>query len=146
MRPSPLEGTVTFVGSTLSLNHCQIVRNSDLMVVGLILENQSQINNLVFNGFGVQDANTHSLMPELINLESGSIGQLVLNSLDSSNIVAPVAPDEFSNVGTVTGAGVLATGWEFPDAVMANGVPYISSNSGRPSIKVGGVVEPYTPS
>ena len=93
VRPSPLEGTVTFVGSTLSLNHCQIVRNFDLMVVGLILENQSQINNLVFNGFGVQDANTHSLMPELINLESGSIGQLVLNSLDSSNIVAPVAPD-----------------------------------------------------
>jgi hypothetical protein len=45
----------------------------------------------------------------------------------------------------VSGAGVLATGWEFPDAVMANEVPYISANSGLPSIKVGGVVEPYTP-
>jgi hypothetical protein len=27
--------------------------------------------------------------------------------------------------------------------VMANGSPYISSNSGRPSIKVDGVVQPY---
>lgn len=144
LRPSPLYGTVPFVGSSLTLDNCKIVRDSDREVVGLILENQSQINNLVFNGFGVQDAKTHSLMPELISLESGSIGQLVLNSLDSSNIKTPVASDGFSKVGTVTGAGVLATGWEFPDAVMANGIPYISSNSGLPSIKVGGVVEPYT--
>ena len=57
---------------------------------------------------------------------------------------APVETGEFANVGTVSGSGVLATGWRFPDAVMANGVPYISATSGKPSIKVGGVVEAYT--
>jgi len=41
------------------------------------------------------------------------------------------------------GAGVLATGWEFPDALMANSVPYISATTDSPSIKVNGVVEPY---
>ena len=35
-------------------------------------------------------------------------------------------------------------GWEFPDAVMADGVPYISASTGMPSIKVAGIVEPYT--
>jgi hypothetical protein len=38
---------------------------------------------------------------------------------------------------------VLATGWQFPNAVMSNNVPYISANSGLPSIKINGVVEPY---
>ena len=38
---------------------------------------------------------------------------------------------------------MLATGWEFPDSVMADGVPYISATTGSPSIKVGGIVEPY---
>ena len=85
-------------------------------------------------------------MPNLLKIGSGSIGQLVFDSLDSNNIHAPVSAGGFSSVGSVSGAGVLATGWEFPDAVMANGVPYISANSGVPSIKVNGVVEPYAQS
>jgi len=44
----------------------------------------------------------------------------------------------------VSGSGVLATGWKFPDEVMADGVPYISATNGLPSIKIGGVVEPYS--
>jgi hypothetical protein len=79
----------------------------------------------------------------LINIGSGSVAQLVLSSISSANLTAPVSSGAFSSVGSVSGAGVLATAWEFPDAVMANGVPYISANSGLPSIKVGGVVEPY---
>jgi hypothetical protein len=79
----------------------------------------------------------------LINIGSGSVAQLVLSSISSANVTAPVSSEAFSSVGSVSGVGVLATGWEFPDAVMANGVPYISANSGLPSIKVGGVVEPY---
>jgi hypothetical protein len=73
----------------------------------------------------------------------GSIGQLVLDSVSSNNIIAPVSAGGFSSVGTVSGAGVLATGWEFPDAVMADGVPYISASTGLPSIKINGVVQPY---
>jgi hypothetical protein len=82
-------------------------------------------------------------VPELLNIGSASIGQLVLGSLHSNNIKAPVSSKAFSSVGRVSGVGVLATGWEFPDAVMANGVPYISAETGLPSIKINGVVELY---
>ena len=78
-----------------------------------------------------------------VNIGRGAIGQLVLNSLDSNNIDGPVSAGGFWSVGSVSGPDALATGWEFPDAVMANGVPYISASTGLPSIKVGGVVEPY---
>jgi hypothetical protein len=79
----------------------------------------------------------------LIDIEEGSIGQLVINSSESQKIAAPVSPGGFSSVGSVSGVGVLATDWEFPDAVMANEVPYISATTGLPSIKIDGVVEPY---
>jgi hypothetical protein len=144
LRPSPLYGGVTYVGSSLSFDNCQIYRNPDVNVVPLILDNDSTIDNLTFKGFGVQDAGSSYPLPNLINFVSGSIGQLVLESLDSKDISAPLSAGGFSNIGSISGVGVLATGWEFPDAVMANGVPYISANSGLPSIKVGGVVQPYT--
>jgi hypothetical protein len=48
-------------------------------------------------------------------------------------------------VGEVSGSGrgVLNTGWKFPDAIMADGVPYLSATTGLPAIKVNGVVEPF---
>jgi hypothetical protein len=143
LRPSPLYAGVTSVGSSLTFNNCRITRNADIKVDPFILENNSSIANLAFNGFAVQDAGSYPPMVGLIDIGSGSIGQLVLNALDSKNILAPVSGSGFSSVGSVSGTGVLATGWEFPDGVMANGVPYISASSGLPSIKVGGVVDPY---
>jgi len=143
LRPSPLYGGETYVGSSLTFENCTINRNANIEVAGVILENNSTINNLTFNGFAVQDAGSYSAMPELINIGSGSIGQLVLDSLNNGNIGVPTSAGEFLSVGSVAGTGVLATGWEFPDAVMVNGVPYISASTGLPSIKVGGVVEPY---
>jgi hypothetical protein len=113
-------------------------------VAAVILENESTINNLAFNGFTLQEAGSYSAVPKLINIGSGSIGQLVLDSIDSSHMTGAATANGFSNIGSVAGKGVLATGWEFPDAVMADGVPYISANSGLPSIKIAGVVEPYT--
>jgi hypothetical protein len=143
LRPSPLYGGETYVGSSLSFENCRIYRSADMEVAAVILENDSTINNLAFNGFALQDAGSYSAVSKLINIGSGSIGQLVLDSLDSANIKAPTSAGEFLGVGSVTGAGVLATGWEFPDAAMANGLPYISASTGLPSIKVGGVVESY---
>jgi hypothetical protein len=143
LRTSPLYGRVTYVGSSLSFDNCRIYRNPDIQVAAVVLENDSTIDNLAFNGFSLQDGGSSSPVPNLLNIRRGSIGQLVVDSLDSNNLNAPVSPGGFSSVGSVSGAGVLATGWAFPDAVMANGVPYISATSGLPSIKVGGVVEPY---
>ena len=143
VRPSPLYGGVTSAGSNLTFNNCKINRTADIKIDPLLLGYNSTIALLTFNGFGVQDAGSYSAIPALIDIESGSVWELVLNALDGKNITAPISGSGFSSVGSVAGTGVLATGWEFPDSVMENGVPYISASSGLPSIKVGGVVEPY---
>jgi Glycosyl hydrolases family 28 len=143
LRPSPLYGNISFVGSNLSFENCQICRYGNVSAAAVVLENDSTIGNVTFNGFAMQEARSPTPVPGLLDIGSGSIGALVLNSLSSNNIVAPVW-GEFSSVGLVSGAGVLTTGWEFPDDVMANGVPYLSASTGLPTIKVGGVVEPYS--
>ena len=142
LRPSPLYGAVTSVGSSLTFDNCSI-RCQNIGAPASILANNSRIEYLAFNGFEVQDAGVFIALPALLDIGQGSIGQLVLNSVSNNNIVAPVSEGGFSCVGTVSGAGVLATGWEFPDPVMADGVPYISASTGLPSIKMNGVVEPY---
>ncbi len=143
LRPSPLYGTVAFRGSSLCFKNCRIYRTRNLNVAAVVLGNQSSIDNLEFDGFAVQDAGSYPSIPSLLNVAGGLVGELVLNSLDPANTEAPVEADGFSNVGGVSGTGVLATGWMFPDAVMANGVPYISETTGRPSIKVDGDLEQY---
>ena len=143
VRSSPLYGNVTSVGSSLTFDNCSIVRIGNIGVPASILANNSRIEYLALNGFELQDAGVYPPMPELLDIGMGSIGQLVLLSVSSSNIMAPVSEGGFSSIGTVSGAGVLATGWEFPDAVMADGVPYISASTGLPSIKNNGRVEPY---
>ena len=103
------------------------------------------IENLAFRGFGIGNAGgSPRPVPSLVNIGSGAIGELVLDSVDSSNIGAPVEGG-FSGIQSVSGAGILATGWQFPDAVMANGVPNISASSGLPSIKVGGMPDAARP-
>jgi hypothetical protein len=143
LRPNPQHGTVTCVGSSLTFENCSISRNGNVGVAASILENNSRIEYLEFNGFEVQDAGVPIPVPELLDIGQGSIGQLVLQSLSSGSILAPVSEGGFASVGSVSGAGVLATGWEFPDVVMADGVPYVSSNTGLPSIKINGVVQLY---
>jgi hypothetical protein len=143
IRASPASANETWVGSNLIFNNCTMLRKSGLEVAVVVIEDNSTIENLEFNRFSVQDAGSYSSVPELLDIGSESVGQLTITSLDSSNIKAPVSSGGFSKIGSVTGTGVLATGWEFPNAVMANGVPYISANSGLPSIKVDGIVEPY---
>jgi hypothetical protein len=142
-RPSPLYGNITSTGSSLSFDNCTIYRTTDIDAAAVILENNSSIANLAFNGFVVKDAGSYGPMHELVTIGSGRVEQLVIQSLNSSNIKAPVSAGGFSSVGSVSGSAVLATGWEFPDSVMSDGVPFISANTGLPSIKVDGVVESY---
>jgi hypothetical protein len=127
------------------LENCVIQRKGNYAVAALILESGSTINNIEFNGFSVQDApgNSYAVAPELLKIVSGRVGQVVIDALDSTHIAAPLSPGGFSSVGSISGAGVLATGWKFPDSSMSNGTPYISANSGQTSIKVAGVVKYY---
>lgn len=143
VRPSPLYGGVSSVGSNLSFENCKIVRSRNMEVAAVILENNSLIKTLQFNGFKVDTEGSPVPVSELLNIGSGFIEEVALESLDSSHISDPVSSGGFSRIGLVTGAGVLATGWAFPDDVMADGIPYYSANSGLPSIKTSGIVSPY---
>ena len=128
-----------YSGSKLSFENCTILGNGGTKVSALIVENNSEIAVVEFNGLSIKASKSQ----ELVNILSGSIGQLVIDSLASTNIGAAVSSAGFANVGSVSGAGVLSTGWQFPDSVMANNVPYISASTGKPSIKIDGIVEPY---
>lgn len=135
---------VTTHGLSLTLNNFVIYRLSGIQVAAVILGHGSTIGNLTFNGFALQDGGSYSPALALLNVGLGSIGQLVLNAVNGENIKVPMVMDGVGSVGPVSGTGVLATGWEFADAVMANEVPYLSAGSGQPSIKIDGVVEPYS--
>ncbi len=136
---------IVYSGVSLVLENCVIQRNKNHAVAALILEDGSTIENIEFNGFSVQDApgSSYAAVPELLSIASGTIKRVVIDALDSARITAPVAASRFSSVGSFSGAGVLATGWQFPDSLMLNWSPYISANTHRASIKVGGVVRPY---
>jgi hypothetical protein len=134
-----------YTGANLVLENCVIQRNKNHAVAALILEDGSTINNIEFNGFSVQDApgSSYAATPELLNIVSGTIRRVVIDALDCAHITAPVSAGRLSSVGSFSGAGVLATGWQFPDRSMLNWSPYISANTHQASIKVGGVVRPY---
>ncbi len=134
-----------YIGASLSLADCTIQRMGNYPVAALMLPNGSTIEALEFNGFALEDPSgtSYDSTPELLNLVSGKIGQLTIDALASSHIAAPVSPGGFADIGTVSGGGVLGTGWAFPDSVMTNGAPYISATTQQPSIKVNGVVKPY---
>jgi hypothetical protein len=140
-RTSSVYFPIVYSGAGLVFENCGIQRNSDHAVAALVLEDASVIESIEFNGFSVQDA--HGATPELLRIQSGTIKQVAIGSVDSARIKAPVSGNRFSNVGSFCGAGVLATEWQFPDSSMADGTPYISATTHRPSIKVDGVVRPY---
>jgi glycosyl hydrolase family 28 len=143
-RSSAFSTGCTYSGASLVLNSCIVQRKGDPSIPALDIENGSSISNLTLSGYALTGGSSQSTTPVLINIGSGSVGQLVINSVDSADIAGPVSSGGFASIGTVSGSGVLATGWEFPDNVMADDVPYISASDGLPSIKVNGVVEPYS--
>jgi glycosyl hydrolase family 28 len=140
--PSPQYRDIGFSGGSLLFENCQLGHFKD-SVAAVVLENDSTIDRITFNGFGLLEAGPTSPVSSLMQIPSGSIGRLVLNSVNSNNIRTPVPANQFSEIGAVYGEGVLASNWEFPDAVMADGVAYISASTGRPSIKLNGIVNPY---
>jgi hypothetical protein len=143
LRTGKFLANCTYTGSNLTLNNCLIRRDQNDDCSALIVQSGSIIRSVVFNGFSVQDNGGYSQAQDLLQFPLGSIGQLVINAIDSTEIMAPVRAGGFLNIGSVSGKGVLATGWAFPDAVMENDVPYISATTHIPSIKINGIVMPY---
>jgi Glycosyl hydrolases family 28 len=88
-----------------------------------------------------------SAIPFLIDLTDLTITELVINSLDPTNITALVNPSTGFGSVIISGPGVLATGYQIPDANMANDCYYISAtspNAGKVCIKLAGVVNVVT--
>ncbi len=127
------------------MNNCIILNKGDFPVTGLILEYGSTISSLEFNGFTVQDGagTSFATARNLINTVSGSVGQLILNAVDSSTITAPYPRGSLA-LGLVSGGWRTSNRMEVSDNVMANNVPYISASTQQPSIKIDGMVESYT--
>lgn len=147
LRPAPPYGGVSWIGSQLTVTNCTINRDQGSPFTPFLLASNSRIENLQFDGFAVRNAGNRPALPQMIDIASGGIGNLVIDSLTSDTMLAPVGPSQWSSVGKVTGqgTGVLATNWRIPDTVMADHVPFLSATTGLPSIKIDGFVQPYKP-
>ncbi len=100
LRSSPLYGSVTSVGSSLQFENCAVFRNNDIDCAAVVLENDSRIENVAVNGLVMQG--NYAPVPVLLDVGGGSIGKVVLDSVDSTNFKSPVSPPEFSNIGLVS--------------------------------------------
>ena len=142
-RSSAYSGGCSYTGRSLNVKDCTVQPKHGASVPVFDLENGSTMGTLIVDGYSLVAGDAK--VPSLVNVVSGEIGQLVIDSADSSHIGGPISSGGFLDIGSISGTGVLATGWQFPDSVMADNVPYISATTGLPSIKVDGVVEPYSP-
>jgi len=93
------------------------------------------VGELRIDGITVLDTGSFGPVPYLITLANSTITHLVIDSVDPTNISA--LTNNFAAIGTISGAGVLSTGWAIPDANMAKWTPYVSASSGLPSYKNG---------
>jgi hypothetical protein len=89
---------------------------------------------------------TYTAIPCFIQI-AGTGGNTTLQQTGISEVIVhEFAPEHFtalcnaySQITTIAGTGLLGTGWQLPDAQVANNTLYVSATSGVPSIKVAGV-------
>jgi len=99
----------------------------------------ASVGKLTFNGFKVQNpVGASNPIPTLVFLSNGgAINELVINSVDP-NWITRGFTNTWTGISRVSGYGLLAAGFAVPDAIVVNGVPYVSATTGLPSIKLGG--------
>jgi hypothetical protein len=140
--------------SELVVTGCSIYRSSAGSAEAALINSRDPsgalVEKFIIHGFSIdnESGTSPSPVPYLIDMEHLTIHHLVIGSLDTTNIAALVNPATgFTGIGSISGAGVLATGFPIPDSTMANSVPYISAtspNAGKPCIKIGGKVMAYS--
>jgi hypothetical protein len=129
--------------SSITLTDCKIYRNASGKAAMFMLSGSAAIGTLTINGFSIE-ATAGSAYPPVANAStySGTCTNLVINAFNPTNITAfsaSLAP--FTNV---MGPGVMATGYQWVNSQMMNGVNYLSTTSGLPSTKIAGTVKTYT--
>jgi hypothetical protein len=132
----------------LVLDNFTVLRNEEGHAVMVPIEVASPVEELVLQGVRVVDlgGTTYAPLPFWMNLVA-SVTRLRIESLSMTHVSAIVNPAllEWGRVadGGVGGAGVLATGMPIPDRAMGDDVEYLSAETGRMSMKVGGVVRKF---
>jgi hypothetical protein len=107
-----------------------------------------QIQRLFLSRITVDDTlgSSYSPIATLIQFDSPngnifyrepSIAKVVLGEVAPEHLTALC--NTYSQITTIAGTGLLGTGWQLPDAQVANNTLYVSATSGVPSIKVAGV-------
>jgi hypothetical protein len=87
------------------------------------------IGKLTSSGFNVDNepGTLPAAIADLLNMTDLTIGELVIDAVDSTNVTA--LTNTFTGITTIRGAGLSQTGWQIPDANMAANVMYISATS-----------------
>lgn len=120
--------------SSASLRGVRIMRTDDGHAGAYLLKvpRGCAIQNLHLNGVFVENqaGESYRPIPNLLAIPAGgAIANLDIGALDPSNIAALTSADDYKRIGRVQGAGLTATGFPVPDAIVPNLVPYISGTA-----------------
>ena len=99
-------------------------------------------SQIFIDGFAVHDkaGTSNAAIPYLFRSAAGNvINELYVGSIDSLHLTALCNTPSIFAAASVSGAGLLATGWQVPDAAVANNALFISATSTVPSIMIAGV-------
>jgi hypothetical protein len=131
--------------SSVILSNCHIYRSSrgSAPASGLHAADAARgsvIRKLSIEGFAIENeaGQTFPPIPFLLDTSNVTIDELFIGSLDPANITA--LAHNFKGINRISGPGVLATGFPIPDHVMADNTPFLSADTGNPSIKLQGKV------
>jgi hypothetical protein len=134
-------------GGDLELTDNIILRNQDghaaaplvLVAQDTPLERLTLAGNRVIDEAGAK----YAPVAYLVDAEA-TVGELRIDSADLTGVATLVNPAaSFKYINQVSGQGVLATGVQLPDAVMANGSEYLSAtgtHAGSVCVKINGRV------
>ncbi len=120
--------------SSVSLRGIHIMRTTAGNAGAYLLKVPSvdAIKTLHLDGIYVENQQGQSYSPiaNLIAIEpGGAITNLDVAAIDPTNITALASPGDYGRIGRLYGAGLAATGFQVPDAIVPNLVPYISGTS-----------------
>lgn len=137
--------------SNLRLNNVQLYQNTSGAGTPSLLDlsNGVSYKTVTIQGFSVGTENgvSGNPLPYLINANGGTIGRLVINDLDPSNIESLVNYSfGYSGISLITGPGVESSAFTIPEGVMDQYSIFVSSTGshfGIPCVKISTTTFPW---
>ena len=133
--------------SSISLRGIHIARNPSGSAAAYLVNVAAGdiIDTLHLEGVYVENSHGHSYdpIPDLLTVSSGgAVSKLDIGSVDPSNITALASSGNLQRIGRIYGAGLAATGFQIPDDIIPDHVPYVSRskpNVGKLCFKRNGI-------